>query len=995
MPGAMATSLSPVPDSRFSPPSTRARSPSPDRTKPKPEKSPNKMRTPEMVTGGWKSRARSRNKKEKEEEVELSPMQRRPKPSEGYEAPVSGREKWWRDTIRETPIPGRYEHSDLVRELRTKKNTYRFKSDGRKMEAQPYIGRGKYLLPGAYEHEDLEKRMAKFSETYGFKNTSRESRDMMLFGKKDKDINVPPNAYNVNTYLAIHAEKCPSKHWTFKSTSARFPTVQFKPKEGPPPGGYDYRPAETLHTISSSFVSRTPRFSTSHTKTPGPGSYDRMYKPMTETITKMGRLHGIFLTPRLDSRGRLIKRRGQRLFHVDWTTGFLLVTLTFSSSTRDIMANEEVEDPVHCEACLCTNTSIKQLPCKHAFCMTCLCLNRVSMTAQPLTRNITCPMCDEEHYLPEGGIPALPTFKTVGKMTCALKEYQRQTSRGTLQCTLCSDGSPSEKKPAKLYCITCYELLCHRCAGYHNAMPTSREHVTVPIDDDTTDALFCLEHGTRLVRSFCMDDVRLICNVCAQASHKDHVLVDLVRGDHSVSGDRETIYRSLDRIFRDLQAKRERLENFKKRSKEKLMQTKKEITVQLWHQMEIIQRRLQDQERLLHEQIDEQYQTIEKHCSEVGKQIEKAIGSVTKLQMSANAILKPFGDVAEITSAKFPVEWFQDRFTKIPMPSADPDWCLSVVGRFNPSNEIDLGHVDKMAMAKSGFDDRDSFQVEPQLLWELNADDVVDVSFINDRCPGIVYSSFKSTSAGGEFVIKKLGDAGTSVDLTVPIPSSSEQFCAIGANFLGTQCVVLTKGTRGSWDVVIMQKDTVTCSTLSNNIPPKGDPVAIAINASGDIVVATLENPERKRGSTSLRCYHRDGYVLWCRTTTPGDVRSQGNSTRLNTPWSICVDSLDRILVADAAQGCVKIYNNLGIHLETFYPDFKRGGRPVAVCTNELAEIYVAFYDDRLVSKFTANGQFMRHILKTGSRPKAIGIDSDRLVVATSRALRLYQLGGE
>ena len=39
-------------------------------------------------------------------------------------------------------------------------------------------------------------------------------------------------------------------------------------KEGPAPGNYNYVPPNAGHTVSSSFKSKTPRFSTSHTVRP-------------------------------------------------------------------------------------------------------------------------------------------------------------------------------------------------------------------------------------------------------------------------------------------------------------------------------------------------------------------------------------------------------------------------------------------------------------------------------------------------------------------------------------------------------------------------------------------------------------------------------------------------------------------------------------------------------------------------------------------------------
>lgn len=226
------------------------------------------------------------------------PWENRKALSEEYEEPVSGREAWWRTDIRETPRPGTYEHPSFLEEIRTRPNTYRFKGDGRKVDPQPH-GKGAMLLPGAYEShnflEDLDKTPA--PATYRFKGPSRDSCDVPSFGTKDKEINVSPTAYAVEKYLTLTTDRMPSKHMVFKSQSNRFPTVYFKPKEGPAPGNYDYEPPKATRVVSSSFKSKTPRFNTSHTRVPGPGAYEKTFQfPIPETISKMGRQYGLFFS---------------------------------------------------------------------------------------------------------------------------------------------------------------------------------------------------------------------------------------------------------------------------------------------------------------------------------------------------------------------------------------------------------------------------------------------------------------------------------------------------------------------------------------------------------------------------------------------------------------------------------------------------------------------------------------------------------------------------
>ncbi|KAK7103224.1 protein STPG4-like isoform X1 [Littorina saxatilis] len=226
------------------------------------------------------------------------PWENRKALSENYEEPISGREGWWRTHIRETPKPGSYDHPTFIEEMRVRPNTYRFKSDGRRIDPTPH-GKGATLLPGAYESKSFLEGLDKTPTpaTYSFKVTDRDSIDVLNFGKKDKDINVCPTSYGTENYMTLTTDRTPSKHMVFKSQAKRFPTLYFKPKEGPAPGNYNYEPPNSQHVVSSSFMSKTPRFSTSHTKVPGPGAYEKTFQfPIPKTVSKMGRQYGLFFT---------------------------------------------------------------------------------------------------------------------------------------------------------------------------------------------------------------------------------------------------------------------------------------------------------------------------------------------------------------------------------------------------------------------------------------------------------------------------------------------------------------------------------------------------------------------------------------------------------------------------------------------------------------------------------------------------------------------------
>ncbi|XP_031563978.1 protein STPG4-like [Actinia tenebrosa] len=227
---------------------------------------------------------------------------RRSKSPYNYEEPVTDREEWWRSTLKDTPVPGAYESKDFVRDINSNpiKATYGFKNTGRKNNADP-SRTGTTLMPGLYKHVTEVDKMDKKQITYSFKSCDRYHTPAALVGYIDKEFvksQISPTTYDAGYK---YVPKLPSKHPAFKSQVNRFPTVYFKARPGPPPGQYNLSKDAILPkgpNISSSFISKTPRFQQPHVlKTPGPGTYDKTFQtPMPATIKKMGRSHGLFFT---------------------------------------------------------------------------------------------------------------------------------------------------------------------------------------------------------------------------------------------------------------------------------------------------------------------------------------------------------------------------------------------------------------------------------------------------------------------------------------------------------------------------------------------------------------------------------------------------------------------------------------------------------------------------------------------------------------------------
>ncbi|CAK8677965.1 unnamed protein product [Clavelina lepadiformis] len=94
-------------------------------------------------------------------------------PSEDYEETVSNRE-WWRSFIKETPVPGHYEHRDFVNDGRKNPTpaTYNFTGQGRRKEPG-VTHKGEFLMPGLYQYNDFIQEIKRRPATYSFKSCDR------------------------------------------------------------------------------------------------------------------------------------------------------------------------------------------------------------------------------------------------------------------------------------------------------------------------------------------------------------------------------------------------------------------------------------------------------------------------------------------------------------------------------------------------------------------------------------------------------------------------------------------------------------------------------------------------------------------------------------------------------------------------------------------------------------------------------------------------------
>ncbi|XP_063728416.1 protein STPG4-like [Symsagittifera roscoffensis] len=216
-------------------------------------------------------------------------------PNAMYEEPLSGREAWWRQELRSTPVPGSYSHRGMSEELESRLCNYSFRSSGRSRPAHSTLPRtGSELMPGQYNFEDFFLTMLKKPQLSSMRAPPRQS----LVDETNNNVNIAPGTYSTETYNTISAEKLPSHHVMFRSAEPRASRV-FDPKKGPPPGGYELPKSPPKHVVKSSFLSSVPRFTRRTTLTPGPGAYGGMSLTPSSKVLKnqLGKNTGLFFTP--------------------------------------------------------------------------------------------------------------------------------------------------------------------------------------------------------------------------------------------------------------------------------------------------------------------------------------------------------------------------------------------------------------------------------------------------------------------------------------------------------------------------------------------------------------------------------------------------------------------------------------------------------------------------------------------------------------------------
>ncbi len=152
---------------------------------------------------------------------------------------------------------------------------------------------------------------------------------------------------------------------------------------------------------------------------------------------------------------------------------------------------EKIDEQLNCGICLDTYTDPKLLQCFHTFCKKCLI--KLVVRDQQGQLNLACPNCRQITPIPSNGVTGLQCAFQINEILVIREDYKK--AKDIIQC---QEGRKSDETPhtpprkvthycsehskeeIQLYCKSCNELICWKCAirrGKHQS------HDYDPIDE--------------------------------------------------------------------------------------------------------------------------------------------------------------------------------------------------------------------------------------------------------------------------------------------------------------------------------------------------------------------------------------------------------------------------------------------------------------------------------------------------------------------------------
>ncbi|PVD35042.1 hypothetical protein C0Q70_06323 [Pomacea canaliculata] len=239
-------------------------------------------------------------------------------------------------------------------------------------------------------------------------------------------------------------------------------------------------------------------------------------------------------------------------------------------NASSLTSSEGKEGHPVCTICQEERRYLKQIPCRHVFCETCL---QLLINSTEVEEKFPCPMCRASTSVPVGGASG---FETYFEPTASPENIMETTSlklSANNEAKICRE---CEEEVTKYICVQCKKAVCTSCAedhgeDCHTLVLLRGRNLDLERTLQMTNSTKCQKHGKLEMQFYCQTCKEPICEQCKLLrTHHRHAIEDLpescVRAKESILTSQKRVtsgIRLLETVLSDVERRRSELKRQK------------------------------------------------------------------------------------------------------------------------------------------------------------------------------------------------------------------------------------------------------------------------------------------------------------------------------------------------------------------------------------------------------------------------------------------------